>query len=107
MKSEYIKNWETQFKKGVLPLFVLSLIVTKEMYGYELILELKSQYDLDVTESTMYPLLIRMMKEGLLEHKWVEQQSGIPRKYYSIKEEGRSVLEEMRVMFQNINLKVN
>ena len=96
MKQEFLKNWDIQMKKGLLPLLVLQLLQTKACYGYEIIQELKSGYGIDTNEGTIYPLLIRLMKEGLLQHQWVEQGSGIPRKYYSVSAEGKSAYEEMK-----------
>jgi len=95
MKSEFLKNWDTQLKKGLLPLYVLLALSKKECYGYELIQDLKLSYCIEVTEGTIYPLLIRLSKENLLTSKWVEQQSGIPRKYYQIAEDGKKNLNEM------------
>ncbi len=109
MKNEFLKNWDTQLKKGLLPFFVLQALNQKECYGYELIQTLKDSVGIEVTESTIYPLLIRLMKDELLIHKWVEQQSGIPRKYYFITEEGKSNLLEMKKnieeMMQKIEIK--
>jgi PadR family transcriptional regulator, regulatory protein PadR len=96
MNTEFLKNWDTQLKKGLLPFFVLLALDKRECYGYELIQNLKDDYGIEVTESTIYPLLIRLMKEDLLIHKWVEQQSGIPRKYYFISELGKQTLAEMK-----------
>jgi PadR family transcriptional regulator, regulatory protein PadR len=96
MNQEFQKNWDTQLKKGLLPFFVLQTLEQHEYYGYELIQTLKEQHGLETTESTMYPLLVRMMKEGLLVHKWVEQPSGIPRKYYSLTDDGKNNLAAMR-----------
>jgi len=96
MKNEFLKNWDTQLKKGLLPFFVLQALERKECYGYELIQDLKNSLDIEVTESTIYPLLIRLMKEELLVHQWVEQTSGIPRKYYFITDEGKNNLVEMK-----------
>ena len=107
MKEEFLKNWDTQLKKGVLPLYVLQILQEKECYGYELIQELKLSKQMEVTDGTIYPLLIRLMKENLLTHKWVEQTSGIPRKYYKLTQEGIESLKEMKVMISNIILKIN
>lgn len=106
MKNEFLKNWDTQLKKGLLPLFVLQALKSKERYGYELIQELKSSVDIEVAEGTIYPLLIRLMKEGLLHSKWVEQPSGIPRKYYSISAEGKKTLSEMKKNTEATLLKI-
>ena len=107
MKEEFLKNWDTQLKKGVLPLYVLQILQEKECYGYELIQELKLSKQMEVTDGTIYPLLIRLMKENLLTHKWVEQTSGIPRKYYKLTQEGIESLKEMKVMISNTILKIN
>lgn len=106
MKYEFLKNWETQMKKGLLPLFVLHSLQKKEQYGYEFIQDLKDSTGIEVNEGTIYPLLIRLKKEGLLNHRWVEQASGIPRKYYSISRAGISVLESMKTSAHQIFLKI-
>lgn len=95
MNSDFLKNWDTQLKKGLLPLCVLQVLSKKECYGYELIQELKAIYNIDITESTMYPMLTRLLNEGLLSSKWVEQSSGIPRKYYTLSVIGKKNLKEM------------
>lgn len=96
VKNEFLKNWETQLKKGLLPYFVLKALDAKERYGYELIQHLKEDFNTEVTESTMYPLLTRLQKEELLVYKWIEQPTGIPRKYYYISEDGRAHLAAMK-----------
>jgi PadR family transcriptional regulator PadR len=106
MKNDFLKNWDTQMKKGLLPLFVLQSLLNKERYGYELIQELKNAYGIDVNEGTIYPLLIRLMKDELLVHQWVEQPSGIPRKYYSISEQGKKTYKEMKKNTNSILLKI-
>jgi PadR family transcriptional regulator, regulatory protein PadR len=106
MKTEFLKNWETQFKKGLLPFYVLRALNRKECYGYELIQDLKLSVGIDVTESTIYPLLIRLMKENLLVHQWIEQPSGIPRKYYFISEEGKRMLGEMQTAIETVFSKI-
>jgi len=106
MKNEFIKNWDTQLKKGLLPFFVLKALETKECYGYELIQTLKDTFGIDVTESTIYPLLVRLMKDNLLVHKWIEQTSGIPRKYYYISPEGKANLAEMKQTIEEVIIKI-
>ncbi len=103
MKNDFLKNWDTQLKKGLLPLYVLQALEKKERYGYELIQDLKTSIGIDVTEGTIYPLLIRLMKDNLLTSKWVEQQSGIPRKYYQISAEGKKNLKEMKSILNTVS----
>ena len=106
MKNDFLINWNTQLKKGLLPLYILQTLVEKEYYGYELIQELKLAFGIDVTEGTIYPLLIRLMKDNLLTCKWVEQPSGIPRKYYQISEDGKKNLKEMKSILKLIIPKI-
>jgi PadR family transcriptional regulator, regulatory protein PadR len=107
MKAEFIENWHSQLRKGLLPLFLLTILEKKKCYGYELIQDIKTRFDIDVGEGTLYPLLVRLAKEGLLTHQWEEQPSGIPRKYYSISTEGKSALTAMKnysvLIFKKIN----
>jgi PadR family transcriptional regulator, regulatory protein PadR len=107
MKNDFLKNWDTQLKKGLLPFFVLQALETREYYGYELIQNLKTSLGIDITESTMYPLLVRLMKEDLLTHKWIEQPSGIPRKYYYITTYGKKNLKEMKKNIVELFSKIN
>jgi PadR family transcriptional regulator PadR len=106
MKNEFLRNWDTQMKKGLLPFFALYIIEQKECYGYELIESLKQTAGFDITESTMYPLLARLQKEGLLQAKWVEQAAGIPRKYYTLTVEGRERLSEMKAIIKTLTAKI-
>lgn len=106
MNSAFIDNWDTQMRKGLLPYYVLKLLGERSYYGYEIIQELKIQFELDVTESTVYPLLIRLMKEEMLFHQWVEQPSGIPRKYYFITYTGKKSFKEMNMFMQSITKKI-
>ena len=74
-----------------------------EYYGYELIEEIKHNTEIEIAEGTLYPLLNRLKADELVESKWVEQNSGIPRKYYSLTQKGLSTLEEMKEYWINMN----
>ena len=75
-----------QFKKGVLELIVLCSISKKDMYGYELTLEVSKV--VDVNDGTIYPLLKRLTNEKYFDTYLVESNEGPPRKYYKIKSVG-------------------
>src|SRR5579872_7111371 len=107
IKTELLENWHSQLRKGLLPLFVFIILEEKKCYGYELIQDIKTAFDIDVGEGTLYPLLVRLAKEGLLTHQWEEQPSGIPRKYYSISTEGKNALAAMRAYAGAIFKKIN
>lgn len=76
----------TQFKKGVLELCVLSLLKHGDKYGYELADTVGKQ--IDVSEGTIYPLLKRLRAEGYFEVYLRESTSGPARKYYRLTQKG-------------------
>ena len=84
-----IENAKQQMKKGVIELCVLSIIKENEVYPTDIIKEL---YDakIIVVEGTLYPLLTRLKNNGLLTYRWVESESGPPRKYYRLTEVGET-----------------
>jgi len=51
---------------------------------------------IDVAEGTLYPLLNRLKAERIVESRWIEQGSGIPRKYYDLTKDGQETLAEMK-----------
>ncbi|MBU1141452.1 MAG: PadR family transcriptional regulator [Firmicutes bacterium] len=82
----------TQFKKGILEMCILSIIRARDMYGFEVIEKLAS--DIDVNENTVYPILRRLTGQGLFE-TYIEQTNiGAPRKYYQITDLGKEKLDE-------------
>lgn len=82
-----------ELRRGLVVLAVLSQMDTAR-YGYSLIQQLAEQ-GLDVEEGTLYPLLRRLEKQGLLESEW-EVGGTRPRKYYRISALGRDVLAALR-----------
>jgi PadR family transcriptional regulator PadR len=96
MNTEFVQNWFSQVKKGTLSYIILIILDGKEYYGYELVQEIKNHTTIEVAEGTLYPLLNRLKTEGIVESKWVEQDSGIPRKYYTLSKDGKATLNEMK-----------
>ena len=95
MNVEFLRKWKSQVKKGILSFIVLKVLKNRELYGYELIEEVKRLADVEIAEGTLYPLMNRLKNEGLVTSVWVEQKSGIPRKYYRLTATGRKSLKEM------------
>jgi len=87
--DEQFDNLRLELRRGVVVLAVLSQMDTAR-YGYNLIQRLADQ-GLDIEEGTLYPLLRRLEKQGLLESEWEIGESR-PRKYYRISPLGRKVL---------------
>lgn len=102
-ETNYIDKWESQVKKGVLDYIILLLLQQKEYYGYDLINQIKQTTNYDVAEGTVYPLLNRLKKDGLVESKWVEMTTGIPRKYYTLTPKGIKTIEEMKEVWLQLN----
>lgn len=75
-----------QFKRGIIELCVLSVLVEKDMYGYLIINQLSGF--IDVNENTIYPILRRLTKEDYFETYLEESNEGAPRKYYKMTEKG-------------------
>jgi PadR family transcriptional regulator PadR len=78
------RDWLAQARRGVIELCVLVLIGKMPHYGYEIALALSHWQPLAVTEGTLYPLLRRLQREGLVDSFWQESQDGPPRKYYRL-----------------------
>jgi PadR family transcriptional regulator PadR len=95
----------TQFKKGVLELIVLLSINKKDMYGYELIMEVSKV--VDVNDGTIYPLLKRLTNEKYADTYLVESTEGPSRKYYKITEIGKNRLEELSSSWKVFEKAVN
>lgn len=86
-----IENTQVQMRKGILEFCILHIIARGEVYASDMLEELTSA-KIMVVEGTLYPLLTRLRKAGLVDYKWVESSSGPPRKYYTLTEEGTSFL---------------
>ncbi|MFM6933996.1 MAG: PadR family transcriptional regulator [Flavobacteriales bacterium] len=89
-----VENTQSQMRKGILEYCILSILKKKEAYPSE-ILERMDLAQLKVVEGTIYPLLTRLKNMGLLEYRWVESNSGPPRKYYVITPDGQLFLNEL------------
>lgn len=87
-----IENARQQMKKGVIELCVLAIIKQAEAYPSDIINELQAS-KIIVVEGTLYPLLTRLKNNGLLAYRWVESESGPPRKYYKLTPEGEKYFE--------------
>src|SRR3954451_16671850 len=81
--------WETQVRKGLVELAVLGVIARGETYGYRIVEELQGLEGLQFTESTVYPVLTRLAREGALAIRAEPSPAGPVRRYYRLTAEGR------------------
>ena len=84
----------TQFRKGVLEICVLTLISKKDMYGYEIVQNISKV--IEVNEGTIDPILRRLTKEEYFETYILESNEGPARKYYKITDKGRENLDRLK-----------
>lgn len=88
----------TQMLKGILEGCVLMIVSDKPCYSQEIVASLNSYGFTELSDGTIFPLLLRLEKEGLFEIKKIPVSSGPNRKYYSLSEKGIAELNE----FQNV-----
>ncbi len=89
----------TQYKKGVLELCVMSLLKRRDCYGYELSEYLSSH--IDISDGTVYPILRKLKSDGLVTTYLSEDSGGPPRKYYSLTKLGLKSYEAARIEYIN------
>ncbi|MBP7760784.1 PadR family transcriptional regulator [Candidatus Saccharibacteria bacterium] len=88
--ESYAENLAVQLRKGFLAYCVLKVCSHEPVYTSDIIRKLRDA-ELVVVEGTIYPLLSRLQRDGLLRHEWRESEQGPPRKYYEVTEAGREV----------------
>ena len=102
----YAEQLATQLRKGFLAYCVLLICGESAKYTSDIILQLRGA-ELVVEEGTIYPLLSRLQKDGLLAHEWQESEQGPPRKYYKLTDFGRSVVARLGGHIKTLNSTLN
>ena len=97
-----VDNWSTQLRKGIVELCILNMLEQKELYGYDLVRQLTQMPGLGIAEGSVYPLLSRMRKIGLLTARLEESPNGPVRKYYALTPAGRRCWETMNAHWQEL-----
>ena len=85
----------SQFRKGVVELAILALLHRGEAYGGEIVDRLAGHPGLAISAGTVYPLLSRLKKSGLIDSAWRESPVGPPRKYYRLTQAGTAEYDGM------------
>lgn len=98
-----LENTQVQMRKGILEFCILNIISRGEVYASDMLGELTSARIM-VVEGTLYPLLTRLRKAGLVDYKWVESSSGPPRKYYTITDLGLEFVQSLDKTWQELVL---
>ena len=89
-----VDNTKSQMRKGMLEYCIMLLLHHQPSYANDIIGRLK-EAEMIVVEGTLYPLLNRLKKDGLLKYEWQESTQGPPRKYYALTEEGEEALVQL------------
>lgn len=84
-----VDNWTTQLRKGLVELCILNMLSQHELYGYDLVKRLTAMPGLGIADGSVYPLLSRMRKVGLVVTRLEESPNGPVRKYYALTPAGR------------------
>jgi PadR family transcriptional regulator PadR len=85
----------TQLRKGILELAVMGVLYHERHYGYSLVRALTETGSISLKEGTIYPILARLDRDGLVRSEWVESDQGPPRKYYALTSSGRQMFDEL------------
>lgn len=93
----------SQFLKGILDGCILAIIDKETVYGYELSQKLNEVGLMDVSEGTIYPVLLRLQKNNYIIGEMRPSLSGPSRKYYRLTEEGKAALQDIQEEWQKIN----
>jgi PadR family transcriptional regulator len=101
-----IDTWQEQLRRGSLDLAILLSVASVPRYGLAIIQHLETFTDLVVGEGTIYPILGRLTREGLLDAEWVEGEAPHPRKYYRLTEAGAKRLADMKTGWRTFAEKI-
>lgn len=99
---------DREIMKGSIDILLLNLLAGKDMYGYEMVKELKEKSEnlYNMGEGTLYPALKRMEKKHWLQSYWTETEKG-RRKYYQITDEGSLTLEKKLQEWNSVHNLIN
>lgn|SRR5690606_8530446 len=101
-----IENTQSQMRKGILEFCILSIIRRGEAYPSDIVEEMRAA-NLNILEGTLYPLLTRLKNAGMLNYRWVESNSGPPRKYFLLTEKGQDFYMELEKTWTELSEGVN
>lgn len=98
-----MNSWGTELRRGLVELCVLAILKRGESYGYGIVEQLNAEVDLGVGESTVYPILARLSRNGLLSRRKMASATGPPRCYFRLTKAGTLRFEEMMGQWESLN----
>lgn len=101
-----IENTQSQMRKGILEFCILSIIRRGEAYPSDIVEEMRAA-NLQILEGTLYPLLTRLKNAEMLTYRWLESNSGPPRKYFSLTDKGLQFYRDLEATWNELANAVN
>src|ERR1044072_3495646 len=101
-----IENTQSQMRKGILEFCILSIIRRGEAYPSDIVDEMRG-CNPQIQEGTLYPLLTRLKNADMLTYRWIESNSGPPRKYFSLTAKGETFYKELEATWNELANAVN
>ena len=98
---------QAQLRKGTLEGCILKIISREPTYGYAIAVTLRESGFADLTEGTLYPLLLRLERKGLIATEYRAGSGGPSRKYYQLTPDGAQCLAEFVAAWQTTGAAVN
>ena len=92
----------TAIRKGLLEFLILKIVSADKVYVADILKRL-SDTEFATQEGTLYPLLSKMRRDGLVDYEWQESDAGPPRKYYELTAKGKSQLAELNDYWKHLN----
>src|SRR3990172_10312162 len=92
----------TAIRKGLLEFLILKIVAADKVYVADMLQRL-SATEFATQEGTLYPLLSKMRREGLVDYEWRESEAGPPRKYYKLTDKGAAQPAELAEDRRGIN----
>jgi PadR family transcriptional regulator PadR len=92
----------TAIRKGLLEFVLLKIVSSDKVYVADMLARLKDT-EFVTQEGTLYPLLSKMRRDGLVDYEWQESDAGPPRKYYHLTPRGKAQLAELNDYWTALN----
>ena len=99
-KTDLADKFRSQMRRGLLEYYLLLLLDSRQAYSADII-------DLLIVEGSLYPLLSKMRRAGIIGYTWAESTQGPPRKYYTLTDKGRSILDKLNQNWAEMNAQVD
>lgn len=106
LQGRYIMSVRSQLLKGILDGCVLAIVENDSVYGYVLSQKLQQVGLEDVSEGTIYPVLLRLQRNNYIVGEMRPSETGPNRKYYTITEEGKRALRTIRMEWEQVAMPI-